>query len=215
VETYIASLPATYAHEAWRDLGPAAPRGIIRRTVDKGIAPKSEVAIVFSGPFDYNDANVTALDAMVLLLQSRLNDAIREELGATYSITATAHASKIPRPEYQLRIDWTCDPARTATLVQRVMQEVAEVRDTPLTSGQVTHVRDVLLRQIDRNMQENGYLIAQISRRYEEGDGANIGAVFQLPKWISALSGDAIELAAQKYLDTGNYVEVTLKPQEK
>ena len=95
------------------------------------------------------------------------------------------------------------------------MQEVAEVRDTPLTSGQVTHVRDVLLRQIDRNMQENGYLIAQISRRYEEGDGANIGAVFQSPKWISALSGDAIQLAAQKYLDTGNYVEVTLKPQEK
>src|SRR5436190_12626283 len=215
VETYIAGLPATHAPETWRDLGPAAPRGIIRRTVEKGIAPKSEVAIVFSGPFDYDDANVTALDAMVLLLQSRLSDAIREELGATYSITATAHARKIPRPEYQLRIDWTCDPTRTATVVQRVMQEVAEARDTPLTSGQVARVRDVLLRQSDRNMQENGYLIAQISRRYEEGDGANIGAVFQLPKRISALSGDAIQLAAQKYLDTANYVEVTLKPQEK
>src|SRR5206468_5865821 len=116
---------------------------------------------------------------------------------------------------YQLRIDWTCDPARTATLVQRVMQEVAEVRDTPLTSGQVTRVRDVLLRQIDRNMQENGYLLAQISRRYEEGDGANIDTVFHMPTWISALSGDAIQRAAQTYLDTENYVEVTLKPQEK
>jgi zinc protease len=215
VETYIASLPATHAHEAWRDLGPTAPRGIIRRTVEKGIAPKSEVAIVFSGPFDYDDANLTALDAMVLLLQSRLSDAIREELGATYSITANAHAHKIPRPEYQLRIDWTCDPARTASLVQRVMQEIAQVRDTPLTSAQVTRVRDVLLRQVDRNMQENGYLIAQISRRYEEGDGANVGAVFERPKRVAALGGDAIQLAAQKYLDTGNYIEVTLKPQQK
>src|SRR5213076_1285056 len=43
VETYIAGLPATHAPETWRDLGPAAPRGIIRRTIEKGIAPKSEV----------------------------------------------------------------------------------------------------------------------------------------------------------------------------
>jgi predicted Zn-dependent peptidase len=39
--------------------------------------------------------------------------------------------------------------------------------------------------------------------------------VLQLPKWISALSGEAIQLAAQQYLDTGNDVEVTLKPQHK
>jgi zinc protease len=94
------------------------------------------------------------------------------------------------------------------------MQEVTQLRETPLTPGQVTRVRDVMLRQIDKNMQENGYLIAQISRRYEEGDAANVGAVFARPKRISALSGDAIQLAAQKYLDTGNYIEVTLKPQQ-
>ena len=113
VETYLASLPATHAHETWRDLGPSPPRGVIQQTVEKGIAPKSQVAIVFSGPFQYDDANTLALETMVLLLQSRLSDAIREELGGTYSITATRETSKIPRPEYHVRIEWTCDPART------------------------------------------------------------------------------------------------------
>ena len=88
VETYLASLPATDAHETWRDLGITPPTGVIEKTVEKGIAPKSEVSIVFSGPFDYDDANRLALRTAVLLLQSRLNDAIREELGGTYSITA-------------------------------------------------------------------------------------------------------------------------------
>ena len=53
VETYLASLPATHAHETWRDLGIVPPPGVVEKTVEKGIAPKSEVAIVFSGPFEY------------------------------------------------------------------------------------------------------------------------------------------------------------------
>src|SRR5947208_1760216 len=124
VETYIASLPATHANETWRDLGIAPPRGVIEKTIEKGIAPKSEVAIVFAGPFVYDDANNLALQTVTLLLQSRLSDAIREELGGTYNIAVNSEAAKNPRPQYRVRIDWTCDPARTAGLVQRVMEEV-------------------------------------------------------------------------------------------
>src|SRR5436190_20952921 len=51
VETYLASLPATHAKETWRDLGITAPTGVIEKTIEMGIAPKSQVAIVFSGPF--------------------------------------------------------------------------------------------------------------------------------------------------------------------
>ena len=128
VETYIASLPATHAHETWRDLGITPPTGVVEKTVEKGIAPKSEVAIVFSGPFEYDDAHTLALRAMAMVLQSRLLDTIRQELGGTYSITATPDTEKFPRPEYTVRIEWTCDPARTATLVQRVFEEIEFVQ---------------------------------------------------------------------------------------
>lgn len=213
VETYIASLPARRARETWRDLGPSTPRGVIQQTVQKGIAPKSQVAIVFSGPFQYDDDNALALETMVLLLQSRLSDAIREELGGTYSITATPGVSKIPRPEYHVRIQWTCDPARTESLVQRVMQEVAGVRETLLSPGQMARVRDLLMRDFERNSQENGYLLGQIARRYEEGDAANVAAVFQMPQRIAALNGYAVRLAAERYLDPANYVQITLRPE--
>src|SRR6185437_3858000 len=54
VEKYIASLPARHAQETWRDIGIRPPTGVVDKTVRKGIAPKSEVAIVFSGPFQYD-----------------------------------------------------------------------------------------------------------------------------------------------------------------
>ncbi|MCC7240764.1 MAG: insulinase family protein, partial [Acidobacteria bacterium] len=152
-ETYLASLPATGARETWRDLGIALPTGVIRQTVRKGIAPRSEVAIVFSGPFDYDDANRLALRTAVMLLQSRLNDAIREELGATYSITADSNAVRFPKPEYRVRIDWTCDPARVDALVKRVFEEIAGMKDTPITTDQTARVRDVLLRELDKSRQ--------------------------------------------------------------
>jgi zinc protease len=69
VETYVASLPATKAGETWRDLGITPPTGVVQKTVEKGIAPKSQVAIVFSGPFAYNDANLLALRTVTMVLQ--------------------------------------------------------------------------------------------------------------------------------------------------
>src|SRR4029453_12403701 len=66
VETYVASLPATRARETWRDLGITTPTGIVERMIEKGIAPKSEVGIVFSGPFVYDDAHVLAMRAMTM-----------------------------------------------------------------------------------------------------------------------------------------------------
>jgi zinc protease len=213
VETYVASLPATHAHETWRDLGIVPPTGEIERTVKKGIAPKSEIAIVFSGPFTYDAAHRLALETMTSVLEGRLFDTIRQELGGTYSITATRAARKIPRPEYRVRIEWTCDPQRTAALVQRVFEEVAFIKAKPLSADQMIRLRDGLLREDQTNRQGNDYMLEQIARRYEDGDSANLGDIENAPARIAALTPEAIQQAAQDYLNTENYVKVTLMPE--
>ncbi len=215
VEKYIASLPATHARETWRDVGITPPSGIVQKRVEKGIAPKSEVAIVFSGPFQYDDAHRLALRAMALVLQSRLLDTIRQQLGGTYSITANQSIEKFPKPEYSLRIDWTCDPARTADLVQRVFQEIEYVKNTPLDRGQMAVVREVLLRQFEANSRENGYLLNQISQRYAEGDAAGLAAAVNLPGRLGTLTADDVQQTARTHLKSDNYVIVTLLPERK
>ena len=213
VETYLASLPGTAARETWRDIGIAPPKGVIEKTVRKGIEPKAEVSIVFSGPFQYDDSTRLAMRTMVLLLQSRLSDAIREELGGTYSISADSQTAKFPKPEYRVRIDWTCDPARVDTLVKRVFEEIAGLKATRLTPDQMSRVRDVLARELEKDSEDNGYLLNQLARRYEDREADAAGAS-QLPE-IAALTGEAIQTAAERYLDTGNYVKVTLLPGSK
>jgi zinc protease len=215
VESYVASLPATHAHETWRDLGIVPPTGVIEKTIEKGIAPKSDVAIVFSGPFTYDAPHRLALDTMARVLQGRLFDTIRQELGGTYSITAIPTARKTPRPEFRVRIEWTCDPQRTSALVQRVFEEVAFVKTTRLSPEQMIRLREGLVRDYQVNSQENRYALDQIARRYEDGELAAFSDIDDVPGRIAALTSEAIQQAAQTYLDTANYVKVTLMPETK
>jgi zinc protease len=171
------------------------------------------VAIVFSGPFMYDDQNVLAMRAMTNVLEARLFDTIRQELGATYDISVDPDTQKLPRPEYMIRIFWTSDPARTPSVVQRVWDEIRFVRDTTLSPDQVNRIRAGLLRQFEQDSQNNGYLLNQIARHYEDGDPQDASIIVDLPQRIARLTGDQIQRAAKAYLDTANYVSVILMPE--
>jgi zinc protease len=212
VETYLASLPATRKAETWRDLGITLPSGVVEKTIEMGIAPKSQVAIVFSGPFQYDDQHKLALRTMTLLLQSRLFDSIRQELGGTYSITVNPTAQKVPKPEYGVRIEWTCDPARVAPLVKRVFEEIEALKASYISREQMGRIRQALLSDYQQDSQENGYFLNEIARRYGDGEAANTST---LPDQIGELTAAAIQEAAKTYLNSANYVKVTLMPAAK
>ena len=92
--------------------------------MEKGIEPKSQVAIVLNGPFKWDQTERVAIRAMANVLQERLREAIREELGGTYSISASAGIQKLPRSEYTFSIQFGGDPKRVGDLVKRVYQEI-------------------------------------------------------------------------------------------
>jgi zinc protease len=215
VETYIASLPATHQRETWRDLAIEPPDGVVQKTIEKGIAPKSEVAIVFSGPFQYDDDHRLALEALGSVLEGRLFDTIRQELGGTYSITVDPAMWKLPQARYTLRIDWTCEPGREEALTHRVFDEIGFVKATPLSTGQMARVRESLSRDLEEKNQDNGYLLNEISRRYENGEMVDLAGPRGLQTRVGSLTGESIQQAAQTYLNTERYVKVVLMPEAK
>jgi predicted Zn-dependent peptidase len=99
--------------------------------------------------------------------------------------------------------------------VGHVLDDIASLRNTPLTSDQMFRVRESLARDFERNNQNNGYLLNQLSSRYEDGEAADLTPIANLPALIATLTGDAIQDAARKYLDADNYVKVVLMPEGK
>ena len=72
VERYLGGLPSIRRKETWKDVGARPPTGVIEKTVEKGIEPKSQTAIVFTGPFEYDQTQRVAIRAMAQMLQTRL-----------------------------------------------------------------------------------------------------------------------------------------------
>jgi zinc protease len=213
VERYLGALPSINRKESWKDVGVRAPKGVIEKKVEKGVEPKSEAAIVFTGPFEYNQANRVAIRAMAEVLQNRLLEAIREELGGTYSISASPGYQKIPNPEYSISIEFGSNPQRTEELIKRVFEEIEKFKANGPTEKQVTDEKETLQREFETNIKLNNYLLSQIYSRYQFGE--DISGLWNIPDYYRKLDAATIQQAAKTYLDTKNFVKVTLFPEKK
>ena len=213
VERYLGSLPSIKRKETWKDVGARTAKGVVEKKVEKGIEPKSLIAIVFSGPFEHNQENRVAIKAMADVLETRLLEKIREDLGGTYSISASASYQRDPIREYSLTIQFGCDPARADDLVKRVFEEIELLKSNGPTEKQVGDEREALLREFETNSKQNNFLLSQLSLRYEYGEDP--AGLWDIPEYYRKIDGAMIRQAAKTYLDTNNYVKVTLLPEKK
>jgi zinc protease len=213
VERYLGGLPSLRRKETWKDIEFRTPTGVITKKVEKGLEPKSQAAILFTGPFEYDEANRIAIRAMADVLQTRLLDAIREDLGGTYSISARPAYGRIPIPTYSMSIAFGCDPKRLDELVGRVMQEIEKLKAEGPTEKQVADERAALQRGFETSSKQNGYLLGQLIAKYQTGEDP--AGIWALPALYKKVDAAMIQQAARRYLSGENRVQVTLVPEVK
>jgi zinc protease len=154
-----------------------------------------------------------AIKAMSDILQTRLLEVIREELGGTYGINAGASYSKIPRPEYSLTISWGYDPARGEALIKRVLDEVELFKNSGPTPKQVADESEALLKEFETNSKSNLYLRDQLALKYQYGEDP--ATLWAIPDYYKKIDAAMIQQAARTYLNSANRITVTLMPEKK
>jgi zinc protease len=213
VERYLGSLPALYRGEAGKDVGMRPPAGIVEKRVIKGVDPKSQVAVVFTGTFPNDQAHRVVVRAMAETLQGNLQRVLREDMGGTYGVSVTPAFEELPQQNYRIAISFGCDPARMDSLVTTLFQVLEQFKKTGPTNAQVTDVRRALVRDLETNSRDNGYLLNQITYKYQYGEDVN--EVFNVREFYDQLTAITIRDAALAYLDPTRYVKVTLGPEAK
>jgi zinc protease len=213
VERYLATLPSIHRKENWKDIGVRPASGVIEKKVEKGSEPKSLAAIVFSGPFEDDQPRRVAIRAMAEVLGTRLLEVIREELGGAYSINAGASYSRFPIGQYSITIQFGSDPQRTEDLIKRIFQEIELLKANGPSEKQVSVEKEKLLRQFETSSKQNEYLLGQISLKYQYGEDP--AGLWKIPEYYNKIDAAMIQEAAKTYLNSKNYVKVTLVPERK
>jgi zinc protease len=211
VERYLGSLPALQRNEVARDLGIRPPAGVVERQVVSGIAPRSQVSIVFSGAFENDEMHRLTARVMGESLAGNLQRTLREDLGGTYGVRVTTSFPREPRSEYRVTVNFACDPARTEGLVRSAFRVIEQFRETGPGERQVADARAALLRDLETNSQRNDYLLNRIVYKYQYGE--DVSEVLNMRPLFDQLSVESLRDAARAYLDTSRYVQVTLVPE--
>jgi zinc protease len=211
VEQYLASLPATGRKETSKDVGMRRPAGVVDQTVTRGMEPQSRVSIVFNGPFQYDQSHRVAIRALGSVVQNRLREIVRENLGGTYGISASPSYSKVPIERYDFSIGFGCSPQRIEELTKAVFDDIESLQANGPTEKQVDDAREAFLRDFETSMKDNSYLVSQIAFRYQYDD--DVKTLFTMTDYYKQLSAAAIQEAARTYLRKDRYVRVALKPE--
>ena len=211
VERYLASLPALHRNESSKDVGIRPPAGVVEREVRKGIEPKSQVSIVFTGTFQNDELNRLTLRAMAETLSGNLHRTLREELGGTYGVSVEPRFTQRPTESYRVSISFACDPARTESLTKTAFEVIDAFRRDGPSDAQVADTRQAMLREFETNSQENRFVLNRLVYSYEHGE--SVEAAFNIRPSVERLTPLLIRDAARTYLDMRRYVEVTLLPE--
>jgi zinc protease len=213
VETYIASLPSMNRKESWKDIGITPPKGQIKKSVFKGIEPKSSVMIALTGPFEYNAKNRLELQSMAEVLQIKLRETLREDMGGVYHVGVNAQPIHYPHERYQMSISFGCDPNRVDELIAETMKKLDTMTMKAPEEIYVTKVKEIAKHEQETNLKENRYWLSALSQLYFNGEDPHI--ITDRMNMISALNAEDIHRAAQKYCAKDNLVEVVLYPEKK
>ncbi len=213
VERYLGSLPSRRRHETWKDFGAKTATGVIEKRVEKGIAPKSQAAIVFTGPFEYDQKHRVVLRALTQALEARLLDSLRQQLGGVYSPSVNPRFDRAPQAEYSVTIEFGCDPQRTDELIRRVFQEIDGLKTEGPSVALMRDIREGFLREFETNSREDRHLLGEIVGAYQSGE--DVTNIWALPDLYRSLDAATVQRAARMYLNVNNYVEVTLFPEKR
>lgn len=211
VAKWLGSLPSNGRHETWRDTGIRPPTGIVRRVVKKGAEPKARTALVFTGPFEYTRKNRYQLSALAELLNIKLRETLRENMGGTYGVSVSPSASREPYPAYRFTIGFGSAPERLEDLATAALAQIDSVKRFGTTPEYLNKVKEAAFRAREVALKQNNYWLAQISTF--DQSGWSLAEIPEGDKLIGALTSEDLKQAAIKYLRTDNYVRVSLYPE--
>jgi len=210
VERYLASLPALDRQDGWVDLDIDPPTDVVEKTVHRGIEPKSQTHMAFTGPFDYTPANRLAIRSLASVLETRLRERLREDLGGTYSVGVNASYEDEPEQRYSFTIDFGSDPDRAQELEAAVFDEIHRLKNEGPTADEVATVIEQERRGLETSMEQNPWWTAQLSYVSQSGDDPHY--LIDMSR-MDAVTPESIQQDAQRYLDEDRYVVVVLLPQ--
>lgn len=216
-ETWLGGLPSTGRKETWKDVGIRYAKGIKEETVRAGKEPKANTRLVYSGKFDAAPSidERIRLVAASEILQNRLREVLREQLGGTYGVSVGSNTGFRPERTYAVNIDFGSAPERTDELVNAVYAEIDKFKQNGPTDTELANQKATMIRSHESGERQNGTWVGQLIFGYtNDAIDAAIADYINYPAHVEKLTAAQVQAAYRQFFNGENRVHMTLLPEK-
>lgn len=199
---YLANLPVQKRKDRIVDAGIRTVRGIKESRFAKGSSESAYVAHVTADSFKLNDDNKTQMSAMLMVLNEKLRENIREHMSGVYAIQAWQGYIDQPKQEYTISIWMSCSPERVDELNEAIFATIDSIKAGAFEDRYVISSKAVLEKRYEENIYQNRYWMNNML----SNASANIklDSFLDHPDRYARIDKKTITKAARKYLNFDN-----------
>lgn len=211
-QIYLGNLPTTDREESWQDVLDGPPEEAVETTVYKGEGEQSIVYLVFPAPYEPSPENALSLNALRNVLDTKVRDIIREEMGAAYASGAAAVTREQPDQFSLMYIYFVTDPERVEELVDVAFEIIEDVQTNGIDEQLTETTKALELAADEENLEDNGYWLNTM-KEYVIYPDKDLNDILSAPERIEDLSAEGIQAVAQEVIDSGRYAQIILLPE--
>ncbi|HCW07939.1 MAG TPA: peptidase M16 [Cytophagales bacterium] len=212
VASYLGTLPVTEITTAYKDVGMRTIKGVVKKEVKRGAEPKSFISITFSGETPYSEDAQLKLFALTEVLNIKLIETLREDMGGIYGGGMRGSVNKLPYQNYNVSISLPCGPENVDKLIAATFAEINKIKTNGPSEVDLNKVKETYDKKHAEDMKDNNYWLRSLQQLVDFGnDPSNIQ---KGENKMKALTVKDIKDAANLYLNDKNYLQVVLNPEK-
>jgi zinc protease len=219
-ERYLASIPGPKGlalTQRIKDRTLPFPPGKTPVTVRKGLEEQGQAILFFGGqnpPPLTTDTEVerAVVGAMANLVEIRLREVLREQLGGTYGVGASAAVATFPSRRFQSVVQFGMEPKQADVLVEALIAELGVLQRTAASTADMQKVREGFVRDQETARKTSAFWHAALVRHAAMGEVS--AAVAGEQAVLSLLTPEVMRRLVGQYFPLDTYVRAVLLPEK-
>ncbi len=212
VKTYLATLPRTYRNEKPRDIGMRPLSGIKDVTFRKGGDNKSYVGLINTGINTGNPDQAVMRDAMLMVLNEKLRENIREDRSGVYFVQSFLRPERFPYPYYTMQTFMSCSADRVDELSDAILATIDSLKAGQYADPYVATVKVTLQQTYRERIRQNEYWISSMISAVKAN--RPIDMFLDHPARYESITKEEITAAAGRYLNTdSSLIKLVMYPE--
>jgi zinc protease len=212
ITTYLGSLPGSPTKHNYKDVGLRPAKGPLNLDVKRGAEKQSLVIMLYSGEMAYNKETDLQLAMLSEVMNIKIIEKLREEMGGIYGGGMRGGLSKRPYEQYDISVSFPCGPENVDKLVAAFLGIVKDVSDKGIDEKDMAKVKETLKKQYEVQIKNNDYWLQSLSKSFI--DQTDPSWILAYPGKVEGVTSAQLQQLCKKLMDTPNYIKAVLYPEK-